>query len=300
MKKVLLLLIAFISLIHSPTHTQDVDMDVVVMVEQNDLEAFAHELDCGLDPNAGLGELSLLMIAAQIGHIEIVKELLAREGIDLQAQDENGNTALHFAAIFDRLDVVKALLYADEPIACKCKKNSHPRELYKIQNKEGKVAADFAYSMIMQEMLANPDEYIQSHPQEFREIAKWFHVSCPVKAEARARRLESFGDKVNRNYQDARVTVAGATEKTVSAIKHVYEKTKDVAVKGYEATQKAKVKVESKYDKAKAFVTCRYEKARTIAHDAFGKTKEYANAGVEKTKDAFRTAYRKLRGGNAL
>lgn len=298
MKKFVLCLTALISLMNYPVHAQDVDMDVVVMIEQNDLVSFKHELELGLNPNAGLGELSLLMIAAQIGHIEIVHALLANEGINMQAQDENGNTALHFAAIFDREEIVKALLYADEPVACKCRKKSHPRFLHKIQNREGKVAAEFAYSKTMQEMLENPDEYISSHPQEFREIVNWFERVCPEKAQARALRLESFGEKVNRNYQKAKGAVAGATEKTVGAIKQAYEKTKDVTSKGYEATQKAKGKVESKYDKAKEFVVCRYEKAKAYTNVGYEKTKEVAAAGFEKTKNAFKAAYRKVRGGN--
>jgi hypothetical protein len=301
--------LVFVSLAHFPIHTQDVDMDVVVMIEQNDLASFKHELDLGLDPNAGLGELNLLMIAAQIGHLEIVRALLATEGIDVQAQDENGNTALHFAAIFDHEEVLKALLYADEPVACKCKKKSHPRFLHKMQNREGRVAADFAYSKTTQEMLENPDEYIAAHPQEFREIAKWFEDACPAKAQARTLRLESFGQKVNRNYQNAKGAVVVATEKTVGAIKQAYEKTKDVTAKGYEATQKARGKVASKYDKAKEFVACRYEKAKEytsggykktkgVAAVGLEKTKEVAAAGFEKTKNAFKAAYRKVRGGN--
>jgi hypothetical protein len=298
MVKYIFPLLIFISLAHFPIHAQDVDMDVVVMIEQNDLIAFKHELELGLNPNAGLGELSLLMIAAQIGHVEIVRALLANEGINVQAQDENGNTALHFAAIFDREEVVKALLYADEPVACNCRKKSHPRFLHKIQNREGKVAAEFAYSKSMREMLENPDEYISSHPQEFRETAKWFGDTCPAKAQARSLRLESFAEKVNRNYQQAKGAVAGATEKTVGAIKQAYEKTKDVTAKGYEATQKVKGKVASKYDKAKEFVACRYEKAKEYTSVGYEKTKEVAAVGFEKTKNAFKAAYHKVRGGN--
>lgn len=309
MIKKLIFSLVFTSLVHCSVYAQDVDMDVVVMIEQNDLASLKHELELGLNPNAGLGELSLLMIAAQIGHIEIVRALLASPGINVQAQDENGNTALHFAAIFDREEVVKALLYADEPVACECRKKSHPRFLHKLQNREGKVAAEFAYSKTVREMMENPDEYISSHPQEFRETAKWFEDTCPAKAQSRALRLESFGEKVNRNYQVAKGAVAGATEKTVGAIKQAYEKTKDVSVKGYEATQKAKGKVGSKYDKAKEFVACRYEKAKEytnvgyektkeVAAVGLEKTKEVAAAGFEKTKNAFKAAYRKVRGGN--
>lgn len=305
------MLLASSSLATFQVIAKDVDMDVVLMIEQNDLVSFKRELEMGLNPNVGLGDLSLLMIAAQIGHLEVVRELIAHKEINLHAQDENGNTALHFAVIFDRLDVVKTLLYADEPENCDCKRHSHPRFLYHIKNHEGKTPADFAYSSSMKEILSNPDEYIQSHPQEFREIAHWFSQSCTPRVEARARRVETFGTKVNRNYQHAKEVVTHATEKTMTAAKCAYEKTKDFTQKGYSATQKAKEKVESKYDKARKFVTRRFDKAKHAAHGAFDVTKEYAHAGYEKTKgvavsgfektkEAFKRAYRRVKGESEL
>lgn len=278
-----------------------VDMDIVWMIEQNDAEAFRHELEVGLDPNARLDDLTLLMIAAQLGHEDIVKDLTAHECIDMHAQDSNGNTALHHAVKYERMPVVKILVYADLPQVNRNGKRSGEL-LYQMRNNDGRIAAEIAHGLRLFELLENPDLYIQSHPHEFHSIAHWYEHTCPARAAQRARRLETFGQKVNRNYQQVKEVTSRATRTVSNAFNRVYEKTKDViapqffGANGEGATKKAKGNVESRYQKAKNFMAQQYAKAKVVAQKAFGTTKEYAHMGYEKTKDACKAAYAKMKG----
>lgn len=261
-----------------------VDIDIVMMIEHNEAESFRHELEVGLNPNACLDDLSLLMIAAQLGRAEIVRDLLARDTIDMHAQDQFGNTALHFAVIFGHTEVVKLLLYADTPRDCACKSRLHRRFVHQMPNNEGKTPADLAHSAHLEQMLKNPDAYINAHPQEFREVVRWFDTMCPIKARARSYRGMSWSDKIS-----------AAAKKTGSALAVAYQKTKEVAAKGYEVGKKAKDKVGSKYQKAKAFFSKRYDKAKDKAAAGYEKSKEVAAAGYEKTKSAMSSAYQKAK-----
>jgi ankyrin repeat protein len=53
------------------------------------------------------------MCAAMGGHHEIVKLLLATDGINLNSMDTHGDTPLSLAAWFGEVDVVELLLAAD-------------------------------------------------------------------------------------------------------------------------------------------------------------------------------------------
>jgi ankyrin repeat protein len=59
--------------------------------------------------NVSLPFLSPLMRAAAIGHIELVRELIA-EGADINQRGPRGSTALMFAAGAGHLDVVQELV----------------------------------------------------------------------------------------------------------------------------------------------------------------------------------------------
>lgn len=294
-KKLLLSVSCLTALQGLEAQVNTVSIDIVTMIEDHDAESFRHELEMGLNPNACLDDLSLLMIAAQLGSVEIVQDLLACNDIDVQAQDNDGNTALHFAVTFGHPQVVKLIVYADAPVECSCEKRSHFRFAYLIKNRDGQSPADLAYSGELQEMLSNPDAYIKSHPQEFREVAHWFDITCPEKARARIRRLETWGERVSRTCKKAKDAVVGAVDTTADTAKQAYEKTKDVAAKGYQVGKKAKRRVDSKYDKAKAFIACRYKKVKDVAVNAYDATCEYASSGFGKTKDVASTGLEKTK-----
>lgn len=58
----------------------------------------------------GLDQWTALHLAAKAGHVEIVKELLAQEGIEMEACSSMKRTAVHVAAEFDHVEIVKLLL----------------------------------------------------------------------------------------------------------------------------------------------------------------------------------------------
>ena len=64
--------------------------------------------------------MTLLHMAARIGHLEVVKELLANKDIKVNLQSKNGHTPLHMAAYNGHVEVCKALIQ-DERIATKIK-----------------------------------------------------------------------------------------------------------------------------------------------------------------------------------
>jgi hypothetical protein len=255
-------------------------------VEDNEVEAIQYELENGLNPNLTFDDVNLLMIAAQMGHDEIVRALVAHDAIDLHAQDKFGNTALHFAALYDHVEVIKILMYADTLADCSCGNRGHRRFVHQRENGYGKKAADLTPHDHVREMLTNPDAYISSHPEEFNEIANWFEFSCPKKAAERARRLEGWGQKIVRTYQHAKEIADTTAQKTKSAAQRAYEKSKKITDIANKKSKKVKQKVNQKVKKAKDYVACSYEKAKDVATDAFDATKEYAAKGYAKTKQA--------------
>jgi ankyrin repeat protein len=71
------------------------------------------------------GEIERLLYAAKNNDIITVKNLLAKsEGIDINAVDEDGNTALMLAASLAKRDIVKALLAAGADVNVKNKKRN--------------------------------------------------------------------------------------------------------------------------------------------------------------------------------
>ena len=71
------------------------------------------------------GEVERLLYAAKNKDIITVKNLLAKsEGIDINAVDEDGNTALMLAAFFAKKDIVRALLDAGADVNVKNKKGN--------------------------------------------------------------------------------------------------------------------------------------------------------------------------------
>ncbi|WP_243017909.1 MULTISPECIES: ankyrin repeat domain-containing protein [Candidatus Cardinium] len=53
-----------------------------------------------------------IYIAVREGHVEVVKALLATNGIQMNAQSKDGLTPLHLAAYIGHIEVVKELLSA--------------------------------------------------------------------------------------------------------------------------------------------------------------------------------------------
>jgi len=51
-----------------------------------------------------------LHYAALWGHLEIVKRLVEERNMDVYTKDNQGNTALHYAALGGRLEIVKWLV----------------------------------------------------------------------------------------------------------------------------------------------------------------------------------------------
>ena len=58
----------------------------------------------------GLDQWTALHLAAKSGHVEILKELLAQEGIEIEACSSMKRTPVHVAAEFDHVEIVKLLL----------------------------------------------------------------------------------------------------------------------------------------------------------------------------------------------
>lgn len=65
------------------------------------------------------------MIAASAGHIEMVEALISR-GAEVTAQNNNGQTSLHYAASRDRLDVARVLLDKGAEVNSRDKMGSCP------------------------------------------------------------------------------------------------------------------------------------------------------------------------------
>lgn len=70
-------------------------------------------ISIGADVNAAdVYQFSPLMRAVDTGHIDAVAELLNAPGIKIDSQDEANNTALHYAVVGQRADMVTLLLQA--------------------------------------------------------------------------------------------------------------------------------------------------------------------------------------------
>jgi ankyrin repeat protein len=75
----------------------------------NDVEAFKYLVSCGADPMQELPAGYLLNDACAMGFVEMAKELL-RLGVEIDAQNAAGQTALAQAVAFEYLDLVRLLL----------------------------------------------------------------------------------------------------------------------------------------------------------------------------------------------
>jgi len=73
-------------------------------------EALTNGADVNAKDNDGW---TALHWASRLGHIETVKALLQVDGIEINAKDNDGWTALHYASMNGRTEVVKALLQVD-------------------------------------------------------------------------------------------------------------------------------------------------------------------------------------------
>lgn len=57
----------------------------------------------------GTQQRTALHWVARLNHVDVVKVLLANEGINPNVQDENGNTALHLAVRYNNLEIIEML-----------------------------------------------------------------------------------------------------------------------------------------------------------------------------------------------
>lgn len=81
-------------------------MSVMRVVMSDDVEEFVYLEECGLDT---LSDPSIFHLAAKCNAARIVQHLL-RSGIDVNAADVCGSTALHKAAAAGRVLIVQILL----------------------------------------------------------------------------------------------------------------------------------------------------------------------------------------------
>lgn len=79
-------------------------------IQNNDTVVFKLFMQVGMDANAKNQEgVTALMLAAKAGNMEMVNSLLSK-GAQVNSKAAKGNTALEYAALEGRLDVVKTLL----------------------------------------------------------------------------------------------------------------------------------------------------------------------------------------------
>ena len=96
-------------------HGQALD-ELIKAVEEGNVKRTAFYLDRGMDPNSSDPDgNTILMIAARLGHTELVSDLIARKA-SLTRQTKTGDTALMMACLGNHLDVVKMLVSAGAPV----------------------------------------------------------------------------------------------------------------------------------------------------------------------------------------
>jgi len=77
---------------------------------------------------------NMLIVAAQLGDIDRVRLALA-EGADVNTQDENGGTALHWAVFYEYGDIVELLLMHGANPYIKDKNGISPVDVARINKK---------------------------------------------------------------------------------------------------------------------------------------------------------------------
>jgi len=92
--------------------------------------AFLMEKNADINAAAPLGHITALMVAARLGYIPYVQELLKSKKLDTDKRSQKGMTALMFAADKEHVEVVKLLV----------KKGAH----ITLRDNEGKTARDYA------------------------------------------------------------------------------------------------------------------------------------------------------------
>ena len=80
-------------------------------VELNYTDIVFMLLDAGADPNMAVGDklMTPLMIAAQKGHVESLR-ILTKKEVEFNAEDSNGDTALHHTALHNNPKCMTLLL----------------------------------------------------------------------------------------------------------------------------------------------------------------------------------------------
>lgn len=81
--------------------------------------------------------------ASQFGHIQIVKQLIARGADVNQKCPKKGNTPLHYAAESNRLEIVETLLRAGADRKIRNKANLRPSKVVTSVNPGNTI--DFSY-----------------------------------------------------------------------------------------------------------------------------------------------------------
>lgn len=89
------------------------DTPLIVASRQGDLKTVQTLLASGVDVNASNEKgTTALMAASKEGHADVIKALATHKKLDLNAMDWNSDTALMLAVQNNRLEAVKALLQA--------------------------------------------------------------------------------------------------------------------------------------------------------------------------------------------
>ena len=95
----------------SPDDVQESVRDLFIgSAGSGDLQTVQELLDDGVDVNVhgSFGGPTALIVAARLGHVDIVKTLLAH-GAEVNAEDDYGQTALYFAKKNNRARIVAIL-----------------------------------------------------------------------------------------------------------------------------------------------------------------------------------------------
>ena len=87
---------------------------------------------------------SPLMRAVDNGHTEAVAAILSYDSVNLQQQDEAGNTALHYAVVHGNIEMVKALLAAGADPDVLNRDRQSPRQLALAGSTSGSLSSLFA------------------------------------------------------------------------------------------------------------------------------------------------------------